>query len=289
MKKSTNTYIITALLMGLGLSSCVKKFDASSYAPPLNVNGYTASSQIATSNLVAHWSFNGNLTDSVSKTEGVGTSTGYTNGLLGQALQDNSGYVVSDVPANIQSLHSFTVSLWVNTGQNTTGALGLLDIAHSQNFWGNLDIFFDNGGTSSTGVLKVHLFNNAASATGVDAWEGGYTVTNPWNGWTNITVTYNDETSTVIVYYKGSQIGTNTVAGFAPLNWTAAKQMVFGTLQFETDPSLTSSVNNDPSSPIYYGGWGQNLSGAMEEVRVYNRVLTSTEVSSLAALQLREK
>lgn len=288
MKKLTNTYIITTLLLSLALSSCVKKFDASNYAPPLNVNGFTASSQIATSNLVAHWSFNGNLTDSVSKTTGVGTNTGYTTGLLGQGLQDNNGYVVSDVPSNIQNLHSFTVSLWVNSPQNT-GALGLIGIAHSQNFWGNFDIFFDNGGSATTGVLKVHVYNNAGSTSGVDAWEGGYTVTNPWNGWTNIAVTYNDTTSTVNVYYKGSKIGTNTVSGFAPLNWTAAQKMVFGTLQFETTPSLTSSVNNDPSSPLYYGGWGENLTGAMEEVRVYNRVLSTTEVSSLAALQLREK
>jgi hypothetical protein len=288
MKMSRNKYLLVALLAGLGLSACKKDFNAKSYAPPLNVNGYTSSAEIATSSLIAHWSFNGNLSDSVSKTTGVGTSTSFATGLLGQGLQDNSGYVVSAVPAAIQNLHSFTFSVWVNSPLNT-GALGLVDIAHSQNFWGNLDIFFDNGGSATTGVLKVHVFNNSGSTSGSDAWEGGYTVSNPWNGWTNIAVTYNDSTSTVKVYYKGSLIGTNTATGFAPLNWTQATNMVFGTLQFETTPSLTSNVNNDPASPIYYGGWGEDLNGVMDEVRVYNRVLTSTEISSLAALQLREK
>ena len=51
-----------------------------------------------------------------------------------------------------------------------TGATGLVSVAHSQNFWGNLDIFFDNGGTATTGVLKVHVFNNSASTSGTDAW-----------------------------------------------------------------------------------------------------------------------
>jgi hypothetical protein len=282
MKKLINKYSIAAVLVGLGLSSCVKKFDPKSYAPPLNVNGYTSADQIAKSNLVAHWAFNGSLADSVSGVVGVAAGTNFSSGLEGQALQGaNNAYVVSNTPDGIKNLHSFTVSIWVKMPENTNGAVGLLDIANTQNFWGNLDIFFDNGATATTGVLKVHAWNNSGSSTGVDAWEGGYTVNNPWGGWINVAVTYDDSSSTVIVYYNGSAVGTNTAAGFAPLNWTDAKQIVFGTLQFQTTPSLTTSTGSQ--------GWASFNTGETDEVRVYNRALNSTEVSSLVALQHRGK
>src|SRR5580693_6643373 len=106
-----------AVLISLGLSSCIKKFDPSSYAPPLSVNGYTSANQVATSNLVANWGFNGDLTDSVSKVAGIATGTSFSAGLkgYGSALQGaNNAYAVSTVPPAVQALHSFTISLWVN-------------------------------------------------------------------------------------------------------------------------------------------------------------------------------
>ncbi|HEY9002243.1 MAG TPA: LamG-like jellyroll fold domain-containing protein [Mucilaginibacter sp.] len=287
MKKLFNKFSIALLITSLGLSSCIKKFDPSSYAPALNINGYTAANQIAPTNLIARWGFNGNLTDSLSTTTATtAVNTSFSNGLLGQALQGaNSAYALSDVPTAIQNLHSFTFSIWVNMPENTDGAVGLMDIDNNQiggpGFWGSMAIFFDNGATANTGVLKIHAFNVTGSPTGVDGWLGGYTVNNPWNGWINVTVTYDDSTSTFVVYYNGNSVGTSTVAGFAPLNWTAAKKMVFGTLQFQTTPSLTANTGAQ--------SWASYQTGLTDEVRVYNRVLTSVEVSSLVALQRRGK
>jgi len=284
MKKLINSCSIALLLAGLGLSSCVKKFDPKTYAPALNINGYTQSSQIASSNLVAYWSFNNTLADSVSGIKGVATNTSFTNGLPGfaQGLQGaNNGYVVSDVPPNIQNLHSFSLSCWYNMPENTNGVVALVDIANSQNFWGNMDIFLENPPNATTGQLKVHLWNNGTSTSGSDAWEGDYTVNNAFNAWDNVAVTYNDTTSTVKVFYNGQLVGTNTQAGFAPLNWKGVKQMVFGTLQFQTNPSLTSAVQ--------YPGFGSFLVGVLDDVRVYNRVLTTLEVNSLVGLQRRGK
>ena len=262
----------------------MKTFDPKSYAPPLNINGYTSASQVATSNLVAHWTFNNTLADSISGTMGVATGTSFGQSFkgYGQALQGaNNAYVTSAVPPNIQNLHSFTLSTWYNMPENTNGVVALVDIANSQNFWGNLDIFLENPPNSTTGQLKVHLWNNGTSTTGTDAWEGDYTVNNAFNTWNEVGVTYNDTTSTVKVYYNGQLVGTNTQAGFAPLNWTGVKQMAFGTLQFQTNPSLTSAVQ--------YPGFGSFLTGSLDEVRVYNRVLTGVEISSLSALQGKGK
>lgn len=282
MKNLINKYTIAVIMMGLALSSCYKKFDASSYAPPLNINGYTQANQIATTNLVAHWGFNGDLKDSISGTAGTAVGTTFTTGLEGMALGGGtSAYVLSAVPTAIQNLHSFSISTWVNMPASASGDVyDIVGIANSQNFWSNLDIFFDGGGTTTTDRLKIHVFNNGTSGTGVDAWLGDFTVNNPY-GWVNVTLTYDDTSSNFVVYYNGSSISNTVVAGFAPLNWSGVQQMVFGTFPFMTTPSLTSGATSQ--------SWATYFPGAIDEVRVYNRVLTSIEVSSLVALQHRGK
>ncbi len=276
---------LAALVMVFTISSCQKGFDAKTYAPskPLpSYGGFSSSKDIEAGSLVAYWPFNGTLADSLSQTTGVATGTSFAKGVKEQGLQGaDNGYVLSDVPAAVKSLHSFTVSTWVNMPQNTSGAVGLIDIDNNQagdpGFWGSFTIFFDNGGSATTGMLKVHVFNTTGDPKGIDAWEGAYTVDNPWNTWINISVTYDDTASTVTVYYNGVSIGTNTVAGFAPLNWAKANKMVFGTLQFQTTPSLTISTG----AP----GWASFLTGVMDQVRIYNKVLPATEVSALYNLE----
>ena len=130
----------------------------------------------------------------------------------------------------------------------------------------------------------MYLNNSAkldAPGGGVNAWEGGYTVANPWNTWVNILVTYDDAASTVVVYFNGKVAGTNTVAGFAPLDWSTAQKMVFGTLQFQTTPSLTSSTGSQ--------GWAGYLTGILDQVRIYNKVLSASEADALYNLEKLER
>jgi hypothetical protein len=283
MKTKRNIRAVVLFIgMAAGLmitSSCLKK--ANVYAPkkPIQpVNGFYSSDAVDAANLVAYWPFSGDLTDSLSKTAGVATGTSFGTGVEGKGLQGaNNGYVVTNVPAAVQAVHSFTVTTWVNMPENVNGAVGILDIANTQNFWGNLDIFFDNGATATTGVLKVHVWNKSGSSTGSDAWEGGYTVTNPWSNWIHIAVTYNDETSTVTVYYNGAVAGTNTATGFAPLDWSQAKQMVFGTLQFQTNPSLTSNTGSQ--------SWASFMTGVMDQVRIYNTALSTNDIGAIYGLE----
>lgn len=267
---------------GLTLSSCQKEFNAKSYAPPKpppSYFGYTNSKDIHPDKLVAYWPFSGNLKDSLSSTTGTATGTSFAAGVKGQGLQgSNNGYVISDVPAAIKSLHSFTVSTWVNMPQNTTGAVGLLSIADDPNFWGTLDIFFDNGGTATTGVLKVHVYNRATGIKGADGWAGGYSVSKPWGTWIQIAVTYDDTAGVITVYYNGNVAGTVTPTGFAPLDWSGATKMVFGTLQFQTNPSLTGGATSQ--------GWASYVTGVEDQVRFYSIPLSKNEVNALYNLEL---
>ena len=289
----TNKHIIIALLSGIALSltlsSCQKGFDAKSYAPkkPLpKYDGYSNSKDIRPEALVAFWPFNGDLKDSLSSTTGVGTGTSFGDGTKGKGLiATGNSYVVTNTPDAVKALTDFTISVWVKMPLNT-GAAGIVGVSHTSNFWGNFDIFYDNGGNATTGQLKVHVFNNAALADAPNngssnAWEGAYAVTNPWDKWTHIAVTYTghytDSTSMVKVYYNGVSVGTNEVKAFAPLDWSKAGPMVFGTLQFQTNPSLTTNTGAQ--------SWAAPVNGDIDQVRVYNAALSASQIDGLYNLE----
>lgn len=254
-----------------------KKFDPSSYAPALSIGGYTSAKSIAPGNLVGYWSFDNNVTDSVTNTAGTNVGVGFVNGIKGSAMQGgNNKYVLFNPGSGIQNLQSFTVTSWVNSPQNTNGIAGILDIANTNSFWGNLTIFFENGGTATNANLKVHVNNN-----GKDAWLGNYSITNAWNVWMNIAVSYDAASSTFKVFVNGSKIATQVVANFGPLQFQNATKMVFGTVQFQTTPSLTSATGSQP--------WASFMTGQLDEVRIYNKALAETDINALVKLEGRGK
>lgn len=268
---------MTAALLSVGLSSCQKKYDPSSFAPPINIGGYTSASEVAKESLIAHWGFDGNLIDSVSKTAGVNTSTTFGAGVKGQSVQGaKDAYVIVDPSAAVKSMHSFTVMTWVNSPQNTDGIVGLLDLANTKEFWGNLTVFFENGSTATSGNLKIHVRNGTK-----EAWLGNYAITNPWNKWMHVAISYDAASSTFIVYVNGSRIATQKVDGFGVINFTDLGKMVLGTVQFQTTPSLTTGTTKQD--------WASFLTGRLDEVRIYDKALTIDEIGAISKLEGRGK
>jgi hypothetical protein len=259
-------------------TSCQKSFDPASYAPARTFGGYTSSGQISSSALVGHWSFENSLIDSVSSTNGTAVGTTYTPGLKGKALQGaNNGYVISKPSAAVLALKSFTIALWVNTTQNTTGTYGLVCLSNTQDFWGNIDVFFENGSTSSNANLKAHIENWTNATTDNDAWLGSFAIGNVWNSWTHIVVSYDATSSTFVTYVNGSIVNSTVKAGNGNLNFLNASALIFGTMQFNVTPSLGTAGGSQ--------SWASYVPGAMDEIRIYNKAITSSEVKALYQLE----
>ncbi|HVS93604.1 MAG TPA: LamG-like jellyroll fold domain-containing protein [Mucilaginibacter sp.] len=283
--KTFKNILIAALLSGavlsLVLSSCQKEFNPKSYAPPKpppSFSGYSKSVDIEPTHLVAYWPFNGDLKDSISGTAGVSTGTSFTQGIKGQALKGaENAYVISDVPAAIKALHSFTMTVWYNNPENTNGLINPVDIVNGTYFWGAMDFFIENPPADTSANIKLHMYNTAVGSNGADLWVGDFHISHPYNSWCQMVFTYNDNTGTAIVYFNGNQVGTATSATFAPLDWSNATKMVFGTVQFETNPSLTNATGSQP--------WANYITGAMEHVRFYDEVLSAPQVSALYNLE----
>lgn len=274
--KTKISYMGAAIAIALTVSSCTKKFDPSSYAPPVNIGGFTSSKQIAPGNLIAHWSFDDNLTDSISKTVGTATNTSFTAGMKGRALQGAlNGYVISETPPAVQNLKSFTTMLWFKSELNT-GATGLIDIANSNSGWGNLCIFLENGGAEDKGVIQFRVNNK-----GVLTQSENYSISSPWKKWNHLALSYNETTSDFVIYLNGSRIKTLHVENNGPLTFQNASKMVFGTLQFQTTPSLTTTAGKE--------SWASYLTGQLDEVRIYNKALSIDEIGAISKLESKGK
>ena len=270
--------LIAVALIGLTATSCQKKFDPSTYAPPLSIGGYTSTKEIATSNLVAYYSFNGNPTDSVTNTAGTATGIGYTDGIKGQAMQGAlNGYIIGTPSAAVTGLKSFTVTEWFKTPAPSNGVIGLFSLANTTAFWGNIEIFIENGSTNENGKLRIHISNGTDDKTFVVD-----NVVNLFDKWNSMAVSYDQASSTVTLYMNGSKVSSGTVAGLAgPLALKNVGKLVFGCVQFMTNPSQTSSHGAEP--------WASFLTGQLDEVRVYDKALTIDEISALVKLEGRGK
>lgn len=276
--KKLNIKLMAVALVGVALSSCQKKFDPSAYAPPLDIGGYTSSKEVATSNLVAHWAFNDNLIDSVSNTAGTATGTTFNAGVKGSALQGaTNSYVLTAPSAAVTGLKSFTLTEWVSTPPPSNGVIGLFSLVNKTQFWGNLEIFIENGSTNENGKLRIHLFNASSDKTfAVD------NVANLFDKFVNIGVSYDETSGNCKLYVNGSRVAQATVGGLTgPLAFKDVGNIVFGCVQFMTTPSQTSSHGAEP--------WANFLTGKLDEVRIYNKALSDAEVSAIVKLEGRGK
>lgn len=268
----------SAVVIIFAASSCTDKFEPSTYAPPLTIDGYSSTKQVAPESLVAYWAFDGGLIDSVSQTSGTSTGTSFAAGLKGQALQGAlNGYVISNTPEKVQKLTSFTVTCWVKTPLNANGTVGLVDIANSSTFWGNLTLYFENNGNATTGNFTARTYEGVVK----DGNDPFVKLTNPWNQWIHIAYSYNESNSTYTVYYNGTKVKTRVVEGLGALSFKNASKMVFGTSQFQTTPSLTSDTGKQD--------WASYLTGQLDEVRIYNKALSDKDISVLQRLEAKGK
>jgi hypothetical protein len=278
MKTIFNKNILIAALLSIGLMSCQKKFDPSSYAPKLNIGGYTSVKQIATSNLVGYWSFNGNLVDSISGTAGTAVGSTFTAGFEKQGLQGAlNSYVLAAPGSGITNIQSFTSTCWVNTPAPSTGIIGFLSLANTKAFWGNIEMFFENGSSNTNGKLRIHIAQGGNDYTyAVD------NIQNLFDKWTNITFSYDAGTSTCKLYINGSSVSSGTINGLTgPLSFSNVGKMVFGCVQFQTSPSQTSATDSQ--------SWASYLTGQLDEVRIYNKALSDAEIAAIVALQAKGK
>jgi hypothetical protein len=273
-------------IAGSTVLSCYEKFDPESYNPPFTISGFTSVDEIAPGNLVGYWSFDGTLADAVSNDEASNSGASFVNGFKGQALDfdvANKSYATFDPSTEITGMGSFTISFWVNptfidadASGSIDGIIGFVNLSKPDGFWGNIDWFIENGSNPSSAKIVAHITNSTG-----ETWMNVSNDPGLFDAWSSHTLTYDEGTSTFKYYINGGLKTTATASGWTgPITFVNSGPLVFGTVQFQTDPSIGCCGNQ---------GWASYLTGSMDEIRIYDKALTAEEINAMVVLQGKGK
>lgn len=220
----------------------------------------TRSAPDVTTGLIAHYKFNDNASPATDST-GLGHSgtlvgtpayvAGTTN--MGRALSLNgtTQYVTTLDAANLDFTTAYTLAAWVNPPATLTGSNPLI----VKNYQGTPGYYLYANITSSANCGSVNQIVGGHQPG--QAGDACTTTTLPAGTWSHVAVTF-DGTNT--------QLYVNGVASGLPRTPTAAAAAGTGTLD------------------IGHSSWGEFLPATVDDVRVYNRALTSTDMAVLGVL-----
>lgn len=237
------------------------------FAAPLPLAEAATIKAVPTKGLTGYWSFNegtSTIAHDFSGSKNTGTLTAavaalptWTAGKLSQALNFDgaSGYVSVPNGGPLNNLQSGSISLWVK--YNNTTQPNVVNLVYGTLLVRQHDGVFTNQwlGLDGADPTAAHIRWCPYAATGVAACATGSTVIGA-NAWQNI----------VVVYSNGSQ----TV-------------YVNGVL--DASASLTGTMGNDSTAldigGMYSTGFKSGIIGAIDDVRVYNRTLSASEVQAI--------
>jgi len=207
-----------------------------------------------TENLVAHYAFDGDLLDIAGSHNGTINSgiPAFVPGVQGQAIEFIGNQDVIVEYADDLSLNSFTVSAWVN----------IFDIGGNRGIMGTR---FPLGGGENTFDVKVdanRIHGDVGSGT---AWlSTAVDLMTPLetDTWYHIAYVIDEASQAVRIYLNGVLAETIAING-TPLFMRADQELHIG----------NSYGNTTPFEYMY---------GTIDEVSIYNGVLSDAEVASLA-------
>lgn len=293
MKKTINYLVVSIFALAvLAVGSCSK----SDTLPA--IDGYNSANDIAKANLLAHWSFDNTLNESVSGTAPT-TKVGNTfaAGQVGQGLNLSSGYLVYPTIAALSSANAFpsvTVSLWVNISNNgtlQTNLFGITQTLASQTDWntGPLNVYVETGNHKATSdTLQIHS-NFSTYASG--SREGGdnvnaygvagtdYQWVTAGGTWMHYVMVYDGTGSNIDLYVNGVIVSnnnfrhrTNASGGLGNIVNLPPTQVIVGGW-----PNVTTGFTGGSSQQ----GWQGLMTGSLDEIRVYSKALSTAEIGSL--------
>ncbi|MBS1743082.1 MAG: hypothetical protein JST81_08610 [Bacteroidetes bacterium] len=238
------------------------------------VNGYSTSAEVAAANLKAHWAFENNYNDAVSGTAGTANHASaisfVSGGIKGSAVEIASpGYINSNITSTVANLQSLSISTWIKqpaalmAGPTTYFPFSLNKAGYS---WEQTKFFmlFDTHDNATNSKGKVCL---------MDQWFDPGQV---WPRmldelWHQMIITYDGTSGELRVYVDGSLLSQSSSTSFNP-------QANFG----DAD-SFTLGGPDDNANAA--NGWMNSLSGDLDEVKIFDRVLTADEALALFALE----
>lgn len=300
MKMQRVTYGMAALILAFAtlFSSCD---DDEKTLPP--IGGYNSADEVGASNLLAYWGFDGNGTEAKSNTSPIqAVKATYTTGVKGQSVSLASGYLLYPTIAslsNANAIPSFTVSTWVNVDINGTTAssvFALTQATSAQSDWnqGPINMYIETGKATTTKDTLVlhgafHTFSGGNYNIGGDNINDygvrgtDFQTVIGVNKWVHYVMVYDGSASTIDLYANGVMVSNKNFRirdnGGIPIGnitLSTPTQVVIGGWP-NSDTGYTNASNQ---------AWQGLFTGMIDEVRVYSKALSATDIGSLYQLEL---
>lgn len=212
----------------------------------------------APANLVSWWTGNGNASDAWGGNSGtLQSGGGYATGEVGQAfnLNGTTAYVQIGNPANLRLTSAVTIEAWINPRsvrtQTAGSPMGAIVTKWAQNFVDTADadsygLWLIQGGNSASLFSAIHQAGSREPNI-----QGG---TIPLNAWTHVAMTFDGVGGQYVLYVNGRTVASTTAAGTI---YTTNRNVQIG----HEDSFI-----------------GRAFDGLVDEVAIYSRALTASEV-----------
>ncbi len=222
------------------------------------------------SGLVGMWSFNGlDLTDRAYDRSGnsndgylvnMATSTAKVAGKVGQALRFDgiNDFINAGSGASLDDMTAPTFSAWIKPRSVGNGRATIIAKTNTFDAVGLAYVYFDNV-TATNGISFLR------DTTLVDIGYSTVNNTTPLNEWTHVVVTWDGtigNANNVRIYINGSE-STYQITDTGT-----------GSLESDAGNTFTIGSRSQVGSERYFDG-------EIDEVRVYNRVITASEAKQL--------
>ena len=270
------------ILCTIALNSCKKDSNSGN-------DGKVDPSTIATSDLVAYFPFDGDGKDkiaSLAPTASPGVT--FVTGKRGQCYQGaDNAYFVYDLAgtSKLTSLKAFSLSMWFYRTPAIDGVAPVPGIFQlngtSDPVWGNVCLTQDRM-PDAADSLNIKIVFHKEGAVWANQFVGFPNSKFVENMWIHLVLTYDNTTSKYMVYVNGAPL---VLAAGITDRWAAGDDVsprpAFGDLVFSNVTKMS------------IGGWMQKIIGAqtddwmgyftgkMDELRIYDKGLSATEVKSL--------
>ena len=305
----TQKFLISAFALAGAIvvltTSCGKDDDPVPASLPA-IGGFNNADEVAAADLVAYWPLNGSGNESKSNTAPATTiGASYENGAKGQGLKLTNGYLtfpaISAIPT---TLTGYTISVWANVKNNQTatpgsGTASIFFCMSRPNEWqGNINLYAETGQLrpiSDAGVvndsIKIKTSFRSSVSDGQDyenlfhleQWmiadnllTPGKHVANPvatGGKWSHYVGTWDGATNKFVVYINGKKSSNPA---------------------FEVRGANTSIVFDTPSTVVIGGfgnvattldTWNKPMNGSLDEIRVWKKALSASDIGSLYELE----
>lgn len=298
MKKVTKSaWAIAAVVLFAGVGCGDKNNDI--VLP--DINGYASSDAVASANLVAYWPLDGAGNEKKTNTAPTASvNATYGTGIKGQGVTLNGGYLYYASPLGALSTNQpFTLSAWLQVTNN--GLAGGNPPANNFPYsyfqstipgqlFGNLTAMIEAGSypvVNDTLVLKAIYkdFNGGTQDNinnyGIAGTEYKVVKKAGTNQWVHVVTTYNPRGGTgaqsIFRIYADNVLVSNTNfenRGVNSFKYTAGEVIIGGW------------YNNIPGKTVSADTWTQPFKGKIDEVRLFNKLLSADEITALMNLGL---